>query len=234
DLDAMFVTEMIAHHASALPVAHRSVATLRNAELRALATGMVSMQAAEIGELQTWRDQLALSGAGEDRAPAAEHRADMGMTGDRRIPLTPANDTEFIDFFLPHHEMAVQMAEMQMAHGESPEVRAMAQAMRDAQTAEIARMRALRGTEPTAPPNDAHMHGEMQMMMHVQGGELDHMFMTEMVQHHAAGIPTAHRAKPHVENPDLRAMADSIFQTQSREIGEMQNMLEMTTAHTGQ
>ncbi|HKU38777.1 MAG TPA: DUF305 domain-containing protein [Polyangiales bacterium] len=229
ELDAMFLTEMIAHHASALPVAHRSLATLRNAELKSLARGMVSMQATEIGELQAWRERLGVKGAGEDLAQGQADRADMGMTGDRRIPLTPANDADFIAFFLPHHQMAVQMAQMQMMHGASAEIRSMAERMRDAQTAEIQQMRALSKSADTAPPQDDHMHGEMKMMMQMRGSELDHMFVSEMVQHHAAGIPTAHRAKPHVQNAELRAMADNIFESQSREVGEMQHMLDMAS-----
>ncbi|HKP64193.1 MAG TPA: DUF305 domain-containing protein [Polyangiales bacterium] len=51
------------------------------------------------------------------------------------------------------------------------------------------------------------MDREMQSMMQMHGPELDQMFMHEMTQHHAAGIPTAHRAKLHVQHPELRAMA---------------------------
>jgi uncharacterized protein (DUF305 family) len=230
-LDAMFLTDMIGHHAAGLPVAHRSIATLQNEELRTLAEEMTKAQAREIGEMQTWREQLAIQGAGEDLAPAERERADMGLRGDRRIPLTPANDIEFIDFFVPHHVMAIEMAEQVVARGQDPEVRAMAEEARDSQRAEVEKMRAVResmtgAAESPAPPRDRHMQPEMAEMMTLNGLELDRMFLREMTPHHAAGIPTAHRAKPHVQNEELRAMADNIFEAQSREIGEMQQTLD--------
>lgn len=230
-LDAMFLTDMIGHHAAGLPVAHRSIATLQNEELRTLAEEMTKAQAMEIGEMQAWREQLAIQGAGEDFAPAELERADMGLRGDRRIPLTPANDIEFIDFFVPHHMMAIEMAEQVVARGQDPEVRSMAEGVRDSQRAEVEKMRAVResltgSAESPAPPRDRHMQPEMAEMMTLNGLELDRMFLREMTPHHAAGIPTAHRAKPHVQSEELRAMADSIFEAQSREIGEMQQTLD--------
>lgn len=155
----------------------------------------------------------------------------MGMVGDMRISLTPANNVEFIDFFAPHHSMAVEIADAVLERGENIEVRAMAQQMRDAQTSEIATMASIRQSltgdraSPTSPV-DPHMQTDMQRMTSMNGRSLDQMFLREMISHHAAAIPTAHRAKPHVQNSELRAMTDDIFDTQSREVGVMQHMLE--------
>ena len=231
ELDAMFLTEMITHHASGLPVAHRSLTTLKLDSLRRLADDMIKAQASEIGKMQALREQLGVTDAGEDLAPAEAGRADMGLMGDTRISLTPADDVEFIDFFAPHHEMAIMMAEQVLANGEDATVREMAQAMRDSQSAEIATMRTVRKRltgkeESPALEHDAHMHAEMEQMMSLRGAELDRMFLAEMVTHHAAAVPTAHRAKPHVKASEIRSMADDIFEAQSREIGELQQMLQ--------
>jgi uncharacterized protein (DUF305 family) len=231
ELDGMFLTEMIGHHASGLPVAHRSLGNLGRDDLRTLAKNMQRMQALEIGEMQGLREKLSVTGAGEDLTPAEAKRADMGFMGDMRIPLTPANDVEFIDFFVPHH----QMAELVIARGQDADVRAMAETMRAAQRMEIEQMRAIRESssgdaDSPAPPEDDHMHADMAMMMSLGGSAVDVMFLSEMAQHHAAGIPTAHRAKPHVQNVELRSMSDSIFESQSREVGEMQQMLDQRRA----
>jgi uncharacterized protein (DUF305 family) len=172
----------------------------------------------------------AASGAGTDAGSDSPTRADFGLSGDRRIPLTPSDDVEFIDFFVPHHKMAVEMAEHEIAHGLAPEVIAMAQMMRDAQTAEIQLMTTKReeltgSSEPLPVPNDAHALSEMAEMMKMSGAELDRMFLSEMIVHHASALPTSHRAQPHVADADLRDLADAMFQAQANEIGELRSML---------
>jgi uncharacterized protein (DUF305 family) len=52
------------------------------------------------------------------------------------------------------------------------------------------------------------------------------MFLQEMIVHHSTALPTSHRAKPHVMDPELRELADAMFDDQAREVGEMQEMLK--------
>ena len=42
----------------------------------------------------------------------------------------------------------------------------------------------------------------------------------------ASALPTSQRAKPHVLDGDLRALADDMFDAQTTERGGMQKMLE--------
>jgi len=230
ELDRLFVLEMIPHHASALPAAHRALAYLENPALMQLARHIAEAQAEEIGAMQHLLRQLGVSGAGHDHASATGNRPDFGLVGDRRVPLTPKDDTEFIDFFVPHHEMALMMAEREVAGGADPEVVAMAQDMKDSQTAEVQLMKDKRAeltgeAEPSTPPEDPHMMAEMREMETMNGTALDRMFLEEMIVHHASALPTSHRAKPHVEDADLQELADSMFEAQAKEIGEMQEML---------
>jgi uncharacterized protein (DUF305 family) len=137
ELDTMFLLDMIPHHATALPSAHRAIPYLERAELVQMAEQIEAAQAREIGEIRALLAQLGVTTAGEDMAPAGGDRADHGLIGDRRIPLTPEDDVEFIDFFVPHHQVAVEMADHVIAHGENAEIVAMAEAMQTTQTADV-------------------------------------------------------------------------------------------------
>jgi uncharacterized protein (DUF305 family) len=231
ELDQAFLLDMIPHHAGGLPPAHRARPNLQREELQTVATNIFEAQATEIGEMRELLEQLGVAEAGEDRAEAAEDRPDFGLHGDRRVPLTPASDVEFVDFFISHHEMAIQMAEQEIDNGENAEVIALAESIRTAQTEELATMREVRaelagGGEPAPMPADPHADPEMMQMMSTTGAELDRMFLTEMIPHHAGGLPTAHRAEPHVENEELRTLANEMYLAQAEEIGEMKGLLD--------
>jgi uncharacterized protein (DUF305 family) len=230
DLDAMFLMDMIPHHAAGLAPAHRAQSDLARPELQVMATNIFETQSAEIGEMRAFLADMGVADAGEDRASAVGDRPDFGLDGDRRIPLTPANDLEFVDFFITHHQMAMEMAEHEVAHGENPEVIALAEAIIAAQGDEVGIMGAVRASiagsaSPPPMPEDAHADAEMMAMMAATGTELDRIFVTEMIPHHAAGLPTAHRSVPHVQNEQLRTLAADMYQAQSEEIGAMQSLL---------
>lgn len=229
ELDAMFLQDMIAHHAAGLAPAHRAMPHLARPELQQLAMSLFSAQANEIGTMKTLLVAMGVDDPGQDLAPAAAGRADFGLRGDRRVPLTP-DDLTFIDFFVPHHRMAIDMAELAIALG-GAEVKQMATMMRDAQTQEVEAMLAVRleiaGSDAVpAPPHDVMMMAEMERMKELSGAAFDQRFLEEMIPHHAAGIPTAHRARPHLENPTLDQLAADIFNAQAREVGEMETLLE--------
>ena len=64
-------------------------------------------------------------------------------------------DADFLLMMIPHHQSAVDMARVELEHGDDEETRAMAEKVIEAQEAEIAEMRAMlarMGVEaPTAP-----------------------------------------------------------------------------------
>ena len=62
-------------------------------------------------------------------------------------PATPAStaaDQAYVDEMIAHHEAAIAMAEAALRDSRDPEIRRMARAVVDAQTREIAEMRAWR------------------------------------------------------------------------------------------
>lgn len=216
-LDRMFLADMIAHHAAGIAPAERSTSRLQRADMRALAQRIFDAQSKEIGEMKSMLTELP-----EEIAAGAESSLD----GDRRVPLTPGNDVVFIDFFVTHHEAAVEMASMVVERGGREEIKAMARSMVEMQSGEIAQMRAARlaltGVEQSpAPPPDPYMSREMERMRSLSGDALDQAFLIAMTAHHAAALTPALRARAFLQREDMSRLATAMFEAQASEIGEM-------------
>lgn len=154
----------------------------------------------------------------------SQHHDDAATT-------SPRSDVEFIDAMIPHHEMALEMTAVVLQKGSSAEVKAMAQAMKDAQTSEIAEMKTIRtrvggSTEAPTAHHDEHMQADMEKLMAASGGALDRLFLEEMLPHHAGAITMAHEALPFLKESELQAMAHKIIADQAKEIGHLAMMLE--------
>jgi uncharacterized protein (DUF305 family) len=83
-------------------------------------------------------------GAGKpptDPVIPAYRRANDKMHVDMAVELTGHADLDFIGGMVPHHQGAIDMARVVLAHGKDPEVRKLAESIISAQEAEIAAMR---------------------------------------------------------------------------------------------
>ena len=154
----------------------------------------------------------------------SRHRDDAAAT-------SPRSDVEFIDAMIPHHEMALEMTDVVLQKGSSAEVKAMARAMKDAQTVEIAEMKTIRtrvggSTEAPTAHHDDHMQADMEKLMAASGDALDRLFLEEMLPHHAGAITMAHTALPYLKESELQVMAQKIIADQAKEIGHLAMMLE--------
>ena len=134
--DAMFIDSMVEHHRGAIAMAERVRFESERPELRAMAEEIIDAQVAEIGQLESWRVEWYPGLMQTDGMGMA--MGDMEVSGDEAVPF----DQRFIGAMIAHHEGAVGMAEEALTQSEHEELRALAQAIIDAQTAEIAQLEA--------------------------------------------------------------------------------------------
>ena len=64
----------------------------------------------------------------------------MGMEGMQKMPMSGDTDKDFATMMKMHHQQAVNMSEMELAKGKSPEMKAMAKKIIAAQKKEIAQL----------------------------------------------------------------------------------------------
>ena len=81
------------------------------------------------------KDHMQQSGTG-----SADMKQSMmsGMDGMQKMQMSGDTDKDFAMMMKMHHQRAVEMAQMELAHGKSPEMKAMSRKIIAAQKKEIA------------------------------------------------------------------------------------------------
>ena len=79
---------------------------------------------------------------GQSASNAAFEQANAKMHKDMAVPLTGNSDRDFLAGMIPHHQGAIDMAEVVLKYGKDPKVKKLAQDIIVAQKQEIAMMQA--------------------------------------------------------------------------------------------
>ncbi len=103
-----------------------------------LATGLALPLAAQTMD-HSGHDMAGMAAATAEDSPAtlAYRAANARMHQEMEIAYTNDADVDFIRGMIPHHQGAVEMAKIVLAHGTDPEVRKLAEGVIAAQEAEI-------------------------------------------------------------------------------------------------
>jgi len=136
---------------------------------------------------------------------------------------------------MPHHQGAIDMANVVLQFGKDPEIKSLAEAVLNAQQGEIAFMKDwLAKTDQTNLPTaaDATKPSEqaaatmMQNMMMSYTGDADIDFVKGMIPHHQGAIDMAKIATQFAKDPALLKLANDIVTAQVSEIGFMTDWLK--------
>jgi uncharacterized protein (DUF305 family) len=144
------------------------------------------------------------------------------------------SDERFIDAMVPHHQGAIDMAEVALENAEHPELLQLAQNVVSTQQAEIEELREIKEQEfGTSEVPTQMSHEEMKMMGTMEDHSMlahqepfDEAFINAMIPHHESAIEMAQVALAESANPTIRDLAGRIVDDQTREIEQMRGWLE--------
>lgn len=164
------------------------------------------------------------------RAAPSQRGDDMPGMG-AMLPTGAGFDRAFIDNMVPHHQLAVAMARVELARGKRPQVRALARAIISAQNDEITLMKRWRADWFGSAKTPAKMSMEMDMPgmtvdMLKAARDVDRTFLTGMIPHHRSAITMARQAVTDAKHRELRVLGGRIITAQQREIALMQRLLK--------
>lgn len=147
-------------------------------------------------------------------------------------------DVKFAQEMIPHHEQAVEMAELAADRAESTEVKQLAADIEAAQGPEIETMTGWLDAWGEDVPSGSMDHGDMghgdtgmmteddmTMLEDADGAEFDRMFLEMMIEHHEGAIDMARTEQANGGNPDAIALAEQVETDQEAEIDKMKQLL---------
>ena len=176
---------------------------------------------------------LALAGcAGTTGSGGMPNMPGMGSSASPAADVNNA-DMQFTMMMIPHHEQAVEMADMILAKdGIDKRVITLAEQIKAAQGPEIELMESWLDDWGTPMGDmDGMDHGgmmsdtDMQALEGATGAEASRLFLEQMIVHHEGAIEMAQTEVDNGQNVDAIALAENIIDSQTTEITTMEDIL---------
>ena len=154
---------------------------------------------------------------------------DEGLTG---------TDAAFAAQMLPHHERAIEMADLALETTSEPGISQLAQGIVETQETEIETLESLIdrfgvAAEDPSPEVSTLNEGVISELESASGREFDEIFLKEMSARHSAAIDMSGLEIAGGSDDETVELAEEIRSTQIEEIGVMQELLgvEAATEH---
>jgi uncharacterized protein (DUF305 family) len=176
---------------------------------------------------------LALAGcAGTTGSGGMPNMPGMGSSASPAADVNNA-DMQFTMMMIPHHEQAVEMADMILGKdGIDERVSTLAEQIKAAQGPEIELMESWLNDWGTPMGDmDGMDHGgmmsetDMQALEDASGVEASRLFLEQMIVHHQGAIDMAQTEVDNGQNADVIALAEAIIASQTTEITTMEDIL---------
>ncbi|MGB3328091.1 MAG: DUF305 domain-containing protein [Thermomicrobiales bacterium] len=155
--DQLYIDMMIPHHQSIIALAQAALPRLTDPRLKTMAESIISAQTTENAQMSAWREAWYGSPtpdlsehsmmAMQDAMPvgtmdAMMHEMDP-MTQVAAFCSAANPDLAFIEQTIPHHQMAIDVSKIALEKAEHPEIKQTAEAVIQAQHAEIDQLNAI-------------------------------------------------------------------------------------------
>lgn len=190
---------------------------------------------------------VALSACGTSASgPSTTNPATASTAASNADPHN-AQDVGFLQMMIPHHEQAVEMAQMVPSRSQNTKILALAAAIKSAQGPEIAQMQSwLTAWGVSVSPSstadmsgmagmDSHNAGvpadgmmttdQMAALAKSSGAAFDKMWLQMMIEHHEGAVVMAQHELAAGQNAQVKALAQAVIDGQTKEINEMKLML---------
>ena len=139
--DEAFIDAMVPHHQGAIAMAKVALKNAEHEEIKELSRNIVSTQQSEIEELKSIKQEE----FGTSNVPMEMSQEQMRGMGMMMDPQQLANqkpfDKAFIDAMIPHHQSAIEMAQVALENSDNPKIKELAQNIISAQQREIEQMK---------------------------------------------------------------------------------------------
>ncbi|RVW06082.1 DUF305 domain-containing protein [Rhodococcus spongiicola] len=179
----------------------------------------------------------------------AEATTSAGAAGTNE-PSGAHNDADvaYVRMMIPHHEQAIEMAELVPSRSNSPEINSLATQIEHAQEPEIEQMEDWltawgvpepehqpmtnmpMTTMPGMPEMENGMHGmmtpeQMRSLESANGMEFDRMWLEMMIVHHEGAVTSSEEILRNGESEQVKELAQNIIASQQAEIAQMRQLL---------
>ncbi|WP_188195954.1 DUF305 domain-containing protein [Nonomuraea sp. SYSU D8015] len=143
-------------------------------------------------------------------------------------------DVMFAQMMIPHHEQAVEMADLAATRASDPEVKELATKIKAAQAPEIQTMKDWLtdwGVHPDSGGMGHSMPGvmsdeDMKKLEAAKGKAFDKLFVQQMIAHHNGAIEMAGTEQANGSNPTVKELAKTIETTQQAEVEQLRRILD--------